>query len=174
MKYPASLDLPAKITTILVIVLFAIAGYEMVRNITAYHSTARLSFEAVTVLVLILAIVVSYIYAPRAYMLDSDFLTILRPGGNKSFKLADIVAVKSVPDGSIIWALRLFGVGGLFGYFGKYWTFALGSVTYYNTKKYNRIVITAAGDQKIMITPDDIGMLEELKNRLNNLNTGNK
>lgn len=70
--------------------------------------------------------------------------------------------------GSLIGSIRLFGVGGLFGYYGKYYNFKMGHMTLYTTQKRNRILMTMITGKKIIISPDDLNIIIEFKKRKEN------
>ena len=58
--------------------------------------------------------------------------------------------------------IRTFGVGGLFGIYGKFYTNGLGNITVFGTQSKNYILIRT-NSQKIVITPDDIGIIEKIR-----------
>jgi hypothetical protein len=53
------------------------------------------------------------------------------------------------------WAIRTFGVGGLFGYYGKFANTKLGSMTWYATRKDRAILVRTIDNKKIILTPDE-------------------
>ena len=50
--------------------------------------------------------------------------------------------------------IRTFGVGGLFGYFGKFFNSKIGRLTMYGTRRNNTVLIET-DNKKIILTPDD-------------------
>lgn len=60
--------------------------------------------------------------------------------------------------------IRTFGVGGLFGNYGKFYTQGLGNITMYGTQNKNFILIKTE-NKKILITPDDLRIIDHLKSR---------
>ena len=50
---------------------------------------------------------------------------------------------------------RLFGVGGLFGYFGKFVYYKIGSVDLYSTNKSNQVLIRFSGHKQIVLSPEN-------------------
>ncbi|RYY97680.1 MAG: hypothetical protein EOO11_10230 [Chitinophagaceae bacterium] len=50
-------------------------------------------------------------------------------------------------------------MGGLFGYYGRFANRALGSMTWYATRRDGGLLIHLGGGKKILITPDDPGSL---------------
>lgn len=59
--------------------------------------------------------------------------------------------------------IRTFGVGGLLGYFGKFYTPQIGHMTFYATQRTNRILIVDKQGKKFLLTPDDISLIEKIK-----------
>ena len=53
------------------------------------------------------------------------------------------------------WAVRIFGVSGLFGYWGKFSNTKLGSMTWYSTRRNNAVLITTIYNKKIVLTPNE-------------------
>lgn len=80
-----------------------------------------------------------------------------------NLKFDDIEQVRAVEEGEMNGLIRTFGVGGLFGYFGKYYANRIGNMTLYATQRKNRILIITKQHKKIVITPDDLSMLEKLE-----------
>jgi hypothetical protein len=71
--------------------------------------------------------------------------------------------VRTLADNEAKGTIRTFGVGGLFGYFGKFHTPGIGHSTFYATQRKNKILIVTSNDKKIVITPDDNSLAEKLK-----------
>ena len=164
-EYNASLDNSNRAITALVLLLFLLLGYFLVRIITHSHGNLMtILFPSGLLFILFcLLTLASYFLAPQSYKLDSLNLTIVRRAKDKVIKLADIIEVRNV-DYEMNRAIRLIGVGGLFGYFGKHYALKIGAVTVYASQRKNRILIQTNQGQKIIITPDDdISMLEQLK-----------
>lgn len=90
-------------------------------------------------------------------------MTIVRPAGAKRIKLADIREIRVVSDPEMAGAIRIFGVGGLFGYYGRYYVPQLGSMIFYATRRDNQVYIQTKQGKKIVLTPQNIGMVESLK-----------
>ena len=85
---------------------------------------------------------------------------------NKKIKLTDIAEIRIIPEGELIPGIRTFGSGGLFGYFGQFNYKGIGNVTLFATQKRNRVFIKTKQGRKIIITPDDLGITEQLKENL--------
>lgn len=68
---------------------------------------------------------------------------------------SQIMSAALLDEESLKGSIRTFGVGGLFGYFGKYFNRTLGSMTWYATRKDNFVLILTNDDKKIILTPNE-------------------
>jgi hypothetical protein len=62
--------------------------------------------------------------------------------------------------------IRTFGVGGLFGYYGYYYSSSLGKLILYTTQRKNLILIEQKVGRKVLLSPDGTSMLETLLTKL--------
>ncbi|MCU0356380.1 MAG: PH domain-containing protein [Cyclobacteriaceae bacterium] len=109
---------------------------------------------------------VTWLMHIRGYSLLRDSLIIHRPIGNVVIKYQDIESVQSAKVEEMRWTLRTFGNGGLFGIYGKFWNNKYGHMSWYATKRSNFILINMRNGKKVVITPDDMALVEELSSRL--------
>lgn len=164
MEYKASLDTMAKLMSAGVFVLFLGIGLMSVNAIrdAAGDKTALLIHGGV--LLLFVAILLgSWLFAPQSYSLDTTALSINRPIGKVIINRSSIKEARMVGDGELKSTIRTFGNGGLFGYYGKYYNSTLGHMTWYLTQSKNRILIVTNEGKKIVISPDDTGLVNNLK-----------
>jgi hypothetical protein len=96
-----------------------------------------------------------YAFHPVKYMLTESAFIIHRPLTDVNIKKEMLVSAQIVDKESMKWTMRTFGVGGLFGYFGKFENRALGSMTFYATRRNNYVLIITTDGRKIIITPDE-------------------
>lgn len=164
MTYSASTDTPVKVITTAVLVLFLFIGQNNVRTIMSDHiDKSVVLIHGSILLFLIITALFCYLYAPQSYTLDETGFSVNRIIGKMNLKFDDIEQVRAVEEGEMNGLIRTFGVGGLFGYFGKYYANKIGSMTLYATQRKNRILIITKQHKKIVITPDDLSMLEKLE-----------
>lgn len=166
--YKASLDSSAKERTVLIILSFVLVCYFSFRAFTLSHNNLNtILFPSILLLIFMVTAVTCYLFAPKSYKLDNEKLIIVRRTGDKEIRLDDIVEIRNV-DYEMKRAIRLIGLGGLFGYFGKHYALKIGVVTVYASQRKNRLLIQTLQGQKIIITPDDeSNMLEKLKELIN-------
>ena len=162
------MDTLAKIMTLGVVILLVAIGQSSVRTLLKFND---LDFAIILIhsgiLLLFVAILLgSYLYSPQKYKIQEGQLMIKRPIGHKAINLTDITEIRKIKKGEMSGTIRTFGVGGLFGYYGKFHNSTFGSMTYYITQRKNMILLKTKAGKKIVISPDDISLadkLEELK-----------
>lgn len=152
--FKATTDKTAKIITalfVLLIIVLAVSsfmindrGTEIARVITA---------------VFLLALMLGcFLYAPKGYGVESGNLVIKRVGKDRIIPFSQIQSVKEINRDQLRGSIRTFGVGGLFGYWGKFNSPAIGSTTWYITQRKNLILITLQDGEKILLSPDEPGL----------------
>ncbi|HXH19279.1 MAG TPA: PH domain-containing protein [Chitinophagales bacterium] len=160
MEYKASLDALSKGLTAGVFILLIVIGYRSIKALMIAHGDmTTVLIHSGTLLFLVALLVGSYIYSPQKYILTGDSLIIKRLIGNVVIPLDDIVEARTVQDSEMTSTVRTFGNGGLFGYYGKYHSPRLGHMTFYTTKRDNRVLIKTKDGKNIVLTPDDKNLL---------------
>lgn len=165
MFYKASMDSLAKWLTALVFVIWgsvAAAGGWILFNKSFSEALPMLIITGILFLIFFIA----WLYAPQGYSLENKILIIKNSLNPKIIALAEIKEISVIPDQTSLSAIRVFGVGGFFGYFGYFSSGLIGMFQMYGTQNKNRILITTKKDKKIIITPDNLQLAEELKNQL--------
>jgi Bacterial PH domain len=149
MLFKTSLDNLAKSLTIgFALFALAIIGIQ-------YYYAFDSGLPVFTLLILFLIYVIGYLFAPRNYSITANTVLIHRPLTNISIKKNDIKSVEIVERNKISKAWRIFGVGGLFGYYGRFWNSEMGTMTFYATRTADAILIRTHTDKKIILTPDE-------------------
>lgn len=151
MKFKTSLDHAAKIVTIGVTLLFAVIIAVQISILKENYSTG--SFF--TIAVLLLLYFGTYVYRPAGYILTDTKIIIKRPLFDKTIERSEIKSIKPLDKGELKWAMRTFGVGGLFGYFGRFANRSTGSMTWYATRRDKAVLIKTTHNKNIIVTPDD-------------------
>jgi hypothetical protein len=163
MFYTASKDKTVKIVTPCVgILLLFTAGMSAWEIMNANGDLATIILHSIDILFLSALFFGVRAYAPTSYTIDETHLIINRPASNKKFSLADITEVRLLEKTELKGTLRTFGVGAMFGYYGQFSIPKIGSTTFYATQMRNTILIRLNKGKKILISPDDTGMLEKL------------
>lgn len=97
----------------------------------------------------------SYAFRPTGYSVTAEELVVHRPIGKVRIKRSDIQSAEAVDPAEVSGSIRTFGVGGLFGYYGRFANFNLGRMTWYATRRDRTVLVRAAQGRKIVLTPDD-------------------
>jgi len=151
MTYKASLDKTATIITIAVTIFLAVViGGQYVIIKDAKRTTP---FYTTTACLLIYFL--AFAFRPIQYVISEDELIIERPLINARIRREDIKSAEKIEKNKIKWSLRIFGVGGVFGYYGSFASFSLGRMTWYATRKDNPVLIKTANGRKIIVTPNE-------------------
>jgi len=140
MSFTASYDRTTKVvSTIVCLGLLAV--------MFAVHSIA---LGCLSLLIMFLG----YAYSPRGYALEGRAIVMTRAIGTVRIPLEDVrEARKATPD-DFRGCIRLWGSGGLFGYYGLFSTAQLGKSTWYVTNRSNAVVLIT-GAKTILVSPDD-------------------
>lgn len=151
MTYKASLDNLAKGVTIGVTVLFAVIIFGQFSII----KDAGRAVPIYTTATLLLIYFIALAFRPINYILTSDNLIIHRLFADVKIQRSQIKSIKLLDKSATGWSIRTFGVGGLFGYYGKFLNSKLGSMTWYATRRDVMVLIVTMDNKKIIVTPDD-------------------
>lgn len=151
MIFKATPDKSVKIVTLVIGLLFLLS----IIGLTGMFVAEKVIVLPVVAVIILSAFVFAYVFRPVSYTVTSEQLIINRMGGavvipRSSIKSVDIIH-KNVVDGS----LRTFGVGGLFGYYGKFSNTKFGAMTWY-VRRMDHLVFIDTGREKILVSPDDI------------------
>jgi hypothetical protein len=164
MQFKASLDPLAKGITFGVIALFVFLGQKSISILLLDQNDLSTIFIHLGTIVFFVGLVLGcYLFSIRSYAIKDRCLIIQRPIGNVKIAIKDIQDVRPLAHFETRGIVRTFGVGGLFGYFGKFYIPSIGSSTFYATQRKNKILIITKNDQNLIITPDDISLVEKLK-----------
>jgi hypothetical protein len=100
-----------------------------------------------------LVAVASWAMAPRAVEIEGGELKVLRRAWPAAaYRLSEIEQVTLLPRGWLSGALRTFGNGGLFGYYG--WFYKKGAFRLFATRT-DRLVEAVIGGRRVVLSPDD-------------------
>ena len=150
--FKASLDALAKNLSIALAVLF---GSMIVIHLWQIEDKRQIASLFIIALLLIIFLS-SYLFSPQGYFITDDALIIKRSVSPVTIARSTILSAEQLNDNSLSGSIRMFGAGGLFGYFGKFSNRKLGTMTWYATRRNRNIVLVITTDQKkIIVTPDE-------------------
>ncbi len=68
---------------------------------------------------------------------------------------AEIKSIEQLNKEKLTRAVRIFGVAGLFGYWGEFSNTKIGSMTWYATRRDNAVLVTTIHNKKLILTPNE-------------------
>ncbi len=148
--FKTSLDINAYLITIGVALLFIMI---IAVQFSHWENSGAVKYFLVALLCLIYFI--AYLYMPLDYKITNEELIIHRLFKSIHIPRKNIVSAESVDKEMISWSLRTMGVGGLFGYYGRFMNYRIGNMIWYATRKDRAVLIRTVGDEKIILTPDE-------------------
>jgi hypothetical protein len=148
-EFPASYDAVTKIISAVTCVLALVAA-------VAIHNPI-----ATTILILVFAL--SYAYSPRGYSVSAKTIIVKRLIGNVRISLEDARVAKKIDADDLRGCMRLWGSGGLFGYYGLFRTTKLGRCTWYATNR-KKLFVAIGATKTTVFSPDDVdGFLRAIR-----------
>jgi hypothetical protein len=100
-----------------------------------------------------------YILSPRKYVTDGfNLMAYSKWQFVFSWPLKEIVSAKLVSEQELGWTLiifRVFGVGGLFGYYGLFYNLTFGWTWWYASQNKNYVLLELQNGRKVILTPDN-------------------
>ncbi len=103
-------------------------------------------------------------YAPQRLEIGESKLVILRRYKSVVIHRHEILRIERLPDRTLKSTVRTFGVGGLFGYFGRFYAGKIGSFSLYATRLDNLFLIELVDGRKIVVScaePERMSLLSE-------------
>jgi Bacterial PH domain len=101
----------------------------------------------------ILIVSVSYAYSPRRYIVSGRAIIVKRLIGNVTVPLGNLRAARPARPDDFRGSIRLFGNGGLFGYYGLFRTPGLDKSWWYVTNRSKSLVVITA-EKTVVVSPD--------------------
>jgi hypothetical protein len=150
--FKASLDRLARISTIIFSAL--LLGVAAI-NIRVLIGTQMPASAYLLVLLLLSIWLLCFGLAPIGYELTDTTLAVRRRLNRKFIARDAIAEVTLLNRESISWSIRTFGVGGLFGYYGKFANRKLGAMTWYLSRRDRVVLLRLHNGSKIVLSPDD-------------------
>jgi hypothetical protein len=137
---------------------------------TSYDTTTKIISGFVLVLFLVIVVathsvvagclcaailVGAYAWSPRGYAVSGACIEVNRLIGTARIPLDGLREARAATKDDFRGCLRLFGNGGLFGYYGLFRTSKLGKSTWYVTNR-GKAVVVVTGKKTVLFSPDDV------------------
>ena len=98
-------------------------------------------------------LILAYAYSPRGYRVAEHAIAVRRLIGGVRIPLDDVREVRTGTADDFAGCIRLWGSGGLFGYYGVFRTSKLGKCTWYVTSR-RKSVVVITGAKTVVLSPD--------------------
>jgi fumarate reductase subunit D len=162
MTYKATLGTTSILITIVTSLLLAFfLGFFLYKTIATSETIPSIIYSLMAIVISTL-LLVAYLYHPTHYTVDAKELTIGRPVKDVKIPIGEIKDAFIVRKESMAWTERVGGNGGVFGFYGNFRN-NFGLMTWYATKLGNYIMIETVNNDRIIITPDNTGMVKEIR-----------
>jgi hypothetical protein len=161
MKQKLEFDLTTKIISALVIAIpfvMIIAQYSVIKE--------NNEILALTSIFLFITYFVAWMLHPTSYEISNESLVIHRPVRAIKISLASIKNIERTEPG---YSMRLFGSGGLFGYYGLFSSNKLGRHHRYTGDNKNLVLISTEKKKYLLSIHDDL-FFQELSKKTNSKN----
>ena len=119
--------------------------------LTASQTTALL-ITGLIVLCNIVIIMFSYLFAPQGFLIEETGITVVRKAAPVLIEIGKIENISCIERDRFMKSTRIFGNGGLFGYYGSFRNKELGSFKLYGTHRNFGVLIEA--EKNFVLTPD--------------------
>ena len=97
---------------------------------------------------------VAFAYSPRGYVVAEGSIIIRRLAKDAQVALESVKEARTAVQDDLHGLVRLWGSGGLFGYYGLHRTRKLGRSTWYVTNR-SKMVVLDTGAKRVLLSPDD-------------------
>ncbi len=99
-------------------------------------------------------LVLAYAWSPRGYAIFDRMIIVKRLAGNIRIPVDSVREVRLATNDDFTGCIRVWGSGGLFGYYGTFRTTKLGNSKWYVTDR-GKAVIVSTSEKTIVLSPDD-------------------
>jgi len=103
----------------------------------------------------VLVVVLSYAYSPRGYTLAERSIIVKRLIGRVRIPLERVREARRTTSDDLRGCIRLWGSGGMFGYYGLFRTSKLKQCRWYVTDRRNTVVVIT-DEKTALFSPDDV------------------
>ena len=151
MKFSASLDNLAKGITLAMNILFIfIATFPYL-----FLQASERGNEVIIIPIWLFIIdLVIFIFRPISYSITDQEVIIHRLWKDVKISRTAIQSVELLDENFSKNTLRTFGVGGVWGYWGKFSHSSLGNMTWYVTRRDKMVLLKITDNKKIVLSPD--------------------
>lgn len=137
-SHPCPWSLAVTVITTLTVIILVVSTLFIVKD---DFPSSMLWLKYTLIIVFIATIIGGIGYMPIRLTMGNDRITLHRLFGAINIPMNEIIEFKTIPSSEIMYSIRTFGSGGLFGYLGKFKNKKLGNYTMYATNLNELILI---------------------------------
>jgi energy-coupling factor transporter transmembrane protein EcfT len=151
MNFKTTPDKSVKIVTLVIGLLFLLS----IIGLAGMYIAEKTIILPVVAVIILSAFVFAYVYRPISYTVTQDQLIINRAAGSVHIPRSSIKSVDVIHRNLVDGSMRTFGVGGLFGYYGRFSNAKFGTMSWY-VRRMDHLVFINTNAEKILVSPDDV------------------
>jgi len=155
-----------KVTYIVILVVSVLIVLSIIFAILEILTTRYTIALIIVTGILSVSVTVAYLFKPDGYVLLDNELLIKRKINIKHIPFDKIDEIKLLNKEETKSLFRIVGIGGVFGWVGKFWNKKLGFLNLYASKAYDLVLIKTSDSKKILISPEE---KERFVNEINKL-----
>lgn len=140
-----------------------LSGYLLYEIFTQTENTEPLIGLIVFNLIMLPTMLACEGLSPQRLEIGESQIVILRRYNSVVIRRDEIKSIEKLPENAMRGAIRTGGVGGLFGYFGKFYTRSIGSFSLYATGSNNLFLIRKWDGKNIVVACSEPDKMEYLK-----------
>ena len=153
MKFAASLDGLAKGITLGVNLLFLFIAAFPYLFLQASERGEEAIFIPIFLFIIDLGV---FIFRPISYIITDQEIIVNRLWKDVIINRKDIQNVEILDNDFSKRTIRTFGVGGMWGYFGKFIHDIIGTTTWYVTRRDKMVLLRLVDGKRMVLSPDDL------------------
>ncbi|HSN89935.1 MAG TPA: PH domain-containing protein, partial [Anaeromyxobacteraceae bacterium] len=150
-RFGAPWDRTLRAVTVAAVVLLALAV--AVFALVAARADLPAALSAAVAALAAALVGATWALAPRGFSVEAGQVRVERPLRPVAIAAASIRSAGLLPPDALRGALRLGGSGGLFGYYGRFWSRSLGSFRLYATRRVGLVRIDTV-DERFVLSPE--------------------
>lgn len=151
------------IVTAFVLVAIVAAGAFLIHSAMTHPSAGGRILMATSATALAVLVLALTAFVPLGYEVTDEAVVIRRSIRPLRILLSQVAEVRRVELTGVV---RVFGVGGFFGYWGRFTSTQLGAFRAYFTQRGNLLCLFLKDGDRVVLSPDDPdGMIAEIRGR---------
>jgi hypothetical protein len=162
-RYAAPWDRKLRLSTGLFVLLMAGLGAWIASQLLGADPEALPGPLAAVPVLLGAIVVLAWALSPRGFAVEAGRVRVERRLWPVEIPLAEVRAVEALPDGVLGRSVRVWGAGGAFGYYGRFWSRRLGHYRLYATRCTGLVRLVTARETFVLSPEPAARFVEDLR-----------